>query len=143
MTMPTFDELRAAQRQVSRARTRLRQAASGPVGKLGGAGLTGGLVAAQVDELVHRRHADAQTFAGGLTEYASELSRRAGVAVRLDVDWRDYDRAYDTYLDDVRAWEAARDVYLLDPMTNPYPGNVPTAPTEPAAGPAWYERTVL
>lgn len=141
--MPTFDELSAARTQVYTLVARLGSCTKNSVRRFESSGLTGGLVAAQVEELVRRRDGDAEAFAAGLRDYAGELNRRAGVAVRLDVDWRDYDRAYDAYLDDVQAWELARDTYLLDPMTNPYPGDVPTAPVEPAAGPDWYQRTIL
>lgn len=139
--MPTANEYKAANTEVWRLINQLRGSTAGPVNRLGGAGLTGGLVAAQVDELVKRRHTDAQVFAQGLAAYSAQLQSRQVDAQRLDVEWRNYDTAYDAYRDEVTAWESARDLYVADPVTNPYPGAVPTAPTAPTANPDWYQRT--
>ena len=103
--------------------------------------LTGGLLAAQVDELVARRSHDAGSFSDGIERMSQECRDRERMAAELDAAWDAYDRAYEQYLDDIDTWEADRDSYVGDPFTAPHPGSPPEALTAPGPIPDWYERS--
>lgn len=103
--------------------------------------LTGGLLAAQVDELVTRRSNDSATFATGLVTMADECRSRQAQAAALDAAWDTYDAAYAQYLRDIDQWEGDRDVYVADPFTAPHPGSPPEPPSPPAPIPDWYDRS--
>lgn len=109
--------------------------------QLGPAQLTGGLLAAQVDELVTRRATDSITFANGIDAMAAECRGRQAQAAALDAAWNAYDAAYATYLSDIDRWEAERDLYVADPFTAPHPGSPPEPPSPPAPIPDWYDRS--
>lgn len=103
--------------------------------------LTGGVLAAQVDELVERRSSDAGNFSDGILRMAQECRGRERIAAELDAAWDAYDLAYERYLDDIDTWEFDRDTYVVDPFTAPHPGSPPEAPGPPGPNPDWYDRS--
>lgn len=109
--------------------------------QLGPSQLTGGLLAAQVDELVTRRSSDSVTFSRGIGAMADECRTRQAQASGLDAAWNAYDAAYAQYLGDIDRWEADRDLYVADPFTAPHPGSPPEPPSPPSPIPDWYDRS--
>jgi len=103
--------------------------------------LSGGLLAAKVEEVIARRATDARAFAGGVQDLATECRARYEQARQLDFQWFYYDNAYDGYLIDIEDWEVARDLYVADPFAAPHPGPPPEEPSPPSPIPDWYERT--
>jgi len=103
--------------------------------------LSGGLLAAKVEEVIARRAADSRSYAQGIQRLALECRTRGQEAGALDYAWNRYDRSYDRYLDDVDNWEVARDLYVADPFSAPHPGPPPEAPVAPSPIPDWYDRT--
>ena len=99
--------------------------------------IRGGLLTLELEALILRLQQQLRAHKPELDNLALVARQRARLCEEYLQLQRAYDRAYDAYIGEMRAWYAADAVRQAEPLLAPDPGPPPLPPPAPPPRPAW------